>query len=96
MNLTLDGSQNMPEESNAYITVEASRFPQARPRTLYPTEDVLNEIKILNQEVEGRDREVRRHNFNSLRKIDGDIMSITARGSMDSEINHYDSNDGQN
>jgi len=88
--------RNMPEESNAYITVEASRFPQARPRTLYPTEDVLNEIKILNQEVEGRDREVRRHNFNSLRKIDGDIMSITARGSMDSEINHYDSNDGQN
>ncbi len=44
----------MPEESNAYITVEASRFPQARPRTLYPTEDVLNEIKILNQEVEGQ------------------------------------------
>jgi len=77
--------------SHTYVTLEGSRVPQPQPRTLYPKVDhLMSDLKTVGRDVENCEREVHRHQFNNLKRLDMDSISITARGSVASDLDQYD------
>ena len=83
--------------SHTYVTLESLRVPQPQPRTLYPNVDhLMTDLKTVNREVDNREKEMPRFNFSTLRRLENDNMSITARGSVASDLDQYDSSKTHN
>jgi hypothetical protein len=71
--------------SHTYVTLESLRVPQPQPRTLYPNVNhLMTDLKTVNREVDNR------------RRLENDNMSITARGSVASDLDQYDSSKTHN
>jgi hypothetical protein len=78
--------------SHTYVTIEASRIPQPQPRTLYPNVDhLMTNLKTLDRDIESRERKIHNYQFSTLKKLDNDNMSVTARGSVASDLDQYES-----
>ena len=52
---------------------------------------LMTDLKKVNREVDNREKEMPRFNFNTLRRLENDNMSITARGSVASDLDQYES-----
>jgi hypothetical protein len=77
--------------SHAYVSLERFRIPQPQPRTLYPQVDqLMGDLKTVSQEVENREKEAQKYDYNSMRRLDRDLTSVRAEGSVISDIDQYD------
>jgi hypothetical protein len=56
----------------------------------------MTDLKTVNREVDNREKEMPRFNFSTLRRLENDNMSITARGSVASDLDQYDSSKTHN
>jgi len=78
--------------SHTYVTLEGSRAPQPQPRALYPNVDhLMTNLKTIDRDIENRERKIHSYQFNTLKKLDNDNMSVTARGSVASDLDQYES-----
>jgi hypothetical protein len=83
--------------SHTYVTLESLRVPQPQPRTLYPNVDhLMTDLRTVDREVENLEKEVHKYNFNTLRRLENDTTSITARGSVASDLDQYESSKNHN
>jgi hypothetical protein len=77
--------------SHAYVSLERFRIPQPQPRTLYPQVDqLMGDLKTVSQEVENREKEAQKYDYNSMRRLDRDLTSVRAEGSVVSDLDQYD------
>ena len=77
--------------SHTYVTLEGSRAPQPQPRALYPNVDhLMTNLKTIDREIENSERKIHNYQFSTLKRLDNDNMSVTARGSAASDLDQYE------
>jgi len=56
----------------------------------------MTDLRTVDREVENLEKEVHKYNFNTLRRLENDTTSITARGSVASDLDQYESSKNHN
>ncbi len=51
----------------------------------------MTNLKTIDRDFENRERKIHNYQFNTLKKLDNDNMSVTARGSVASDLDQYES-----
>jgi hypothetical protein len=77
--------------SHTYVSLERFKIPQPQPRTLYPQMDhLMTNLKTVSQDIENREKETYKCDYNTMRRLDRDLTSVRAEGSIISDIDQYD------
>jgi hypothetical protein len=57
--------------SHTYVSLERFKIPQPQPRTLYPQVDhLMTNLKTVSQDVEDREKETYKYDYNTMRRLD--------------------------